>query len=52
MSIAVGIVALFFGGLSFVASVIRAVSNERTESHENEMGAIGWFILAAICLKT
>jgi hypothetical protein len=51
MAIACGILALILGSLSFIASIIRAVRLEREISHENEMGAIGWFIIAALCLK-
>lgn len=51
MTIICGIVALLLGALSFLASVIRACRDERLESHQNEMGAIGWFILAALCFR-
>jgi hypothetical protein len=51
MAIACGILALFMGAGSFVAAVIRAALGHETKSHENEMGAIGWFILAALCFR-
>ena len=51
MAILFGIIATILGSLSFIAAIVRAVRLERLESHQNEMGAIGWFILAAICLR-
>jgi hypothetical protein len=51
MATTCGILSLILGALGFVASIVRACKNQRLESHENEMSAIGWFILAALCLR-
>lgn len=51
MAILFGSIAVVLGGLSFIASVIRATLGHERKSHENEMGAIGWFILAALCFR-
>jgi hypothetical protein len=51
MAAVFGITALLMGLVSFSAAIIRAARLERLESHQNEMGAIGWFILAALCFK-
>jgi len=46
-----GVAALLMGMLSFVAAIFRAATDDYQRCHDNEMGAIGWFIVAAICLR-
>lgn len=51
MATACGAIATILGALAMVAAIIRGARNERLESHQNEMSAIGWFILAALCFR-
>lgn len=51
MAMTFGILAALMGALSFIAAVIRSALGHEEKSHNNEMGAIGWFILAALCLR-
>ncbi len=46
-----GIFAIIIGALNFTGSIVRANKNQQLESHQYEMNAIGWFILAALCLR-
>lgn len=51
MAIVCGILSIIMGCIGLAASMVRAGKNQRLESHEEEMAAIGWFILAALCLR-
>jgi len=51
MALSCGISALVMGALSFVAAIIRGAMNDYERSNQNEMIAIGWFILAALCFR-
>jgi hypothetical protein len=39
------------GAMSLLGAVVRAARDEYEKSHNSEMGAIGWFILAALCFR-
>lgn len=51
MSTTCGIISILMGALSFLASIVRAHLADWEKSNENEKCAIGWFILAAVCLR-
>jgi len=46
-----GAIALIFGLIGITASLIRACLGHDAKSHDNEMSAIGWFIIATLCLR-
>jgi len=51
MLVIFGVVALLFGTLNFVASFVIANRGDQNQSIAREGCAVGWYILAAICLR-
>lgn len=51
MAITCGILALVHAIGSYAFAMYRATTGELQKAHNSEMEAIGWFIIAALCLR-